>query len=178
MTAPEFSRLVDVRQSAGKHLHLEASEAERLALARRFALQRIDSLEADLDLDRYGETVDVSGRLRADLVQSCAISGEDLPQRIDEPVALRFIPAGDAQSQDLDLEIDSGQRDEVEYEGSEFDIGEAMAQSLALAIDPFATGPNAEEARKKAGLGGEAASGPFAALARLKPKPGTDGGAG
>jgi hypothetical protein len=43
-----------------------------------------------------------------------------------------------------------------------------MAQSLALAIDPYATGPEAERVRKEAGLLGEAASGPFAALAALK----------
>ncbi len=49
-----------------------------------------------------------------------------------------------------------------------FDLGEAVAQSLALAIDPYAVGPSAEQARKDAGLGDEAASGPFAALAGLK----------
>jgi hypothetical protein len=43
-----------------------------------------------------------------------------------------------------------------------------VAQSLSLAVDPYAAGPNAEQARKDAGLGDEAASGPFAALAALK----------
>lgn len=169
MTAPEFSRLVDVRQADRKHMRLEASETERAALARRFGLVRIERLEAELDLDRDGSNVGVSGRLSADIVQSCAVSGEDLPVAIDEPLAMRFIPAT-AASADEDLEIDSAGIDEIEYEGSEFDLGEAVAQSLALLIDPFATGPNAEEARREAGLDDETASGPFAALAALKPK--------
>ena len=51
---------------------------------------------------------------------------------------------------------------------SALDLGEAIAQSLALAVDPFATGPGAEQARKEAGLMDEGAAGPFAALAALK----------
>lgn len=171
MTAPEFSRLVDVRQADRKHMRLEANEAERAALARRFGLVRIDRLESDLDLDRDGAIVSVSGRLAAHIVQSCAVSGEDLAQAIDEAVDLRFIPAGAAQAGDADMEIDSAERDEIEYQGSQFDLGEAMAQSLALAVDPFATGPDAEETRRSAGLLGEGESGPFAALAALRKKP-------
>lgn len=170
MNGPEFSRLADVRQSDRKHMRLEAGEAERAGLARRFGLVRIDRLEAELDLDRDGSNVDVSGRLLADIVQSCAVSGEDLPVAIDEPLTLRFVPASSATMSEEEQEIDSDEIDEIEYEGSEFDLGEAVAQSLALAIDPFATGPQAEEARRAAGLGDEAASGPFAALAALKPK--------
>jgi hypothetical protein len=43
-----------------------------------------------------------------------------------------------------------------------------VAQSLALAIDPYAVGPNAEQARKDGGLLDPGAAGPFAALAALK----------
>ena len=167
MTTPEFSRPVDVRQADRKHMRLEARDAERIALARRFGLVRIDRLEAELDLDRDGSNVGVSGGLVADIVQSCAVSGEDLPVKIDQPLALRFVPYA-AAGADEDLEIDSAEIDEIEYQGSEFDLGEAVAQSLALMIDPFATGPQAEQARRDAGLGDEAGSGPFAALAKLK----------
>ena len=67
-------------------------------------------------------------------------------------------------------ELDAKACDEIEYSGTSFDLGEAVAQSLALVIDPFAVGPNAEEARRKAGLIGEEAAGPFAALAKLTKK--------
>ena len=49
------------------------------------------------------------------------------------------------------------------------DLGEAVAQSFGLALDPYATGPDAETTRRDAGIVAESApSGPFAALAALK----------
>ena len=45
----------------------------------------------------------------------------------------------------------------------------AVAQSLALAIDPFLTGPEADEARRTAGIGTPEEQGPFAALKGLNP---------
>ena len=111
--------------------------------------------------------MEATGRLRADIVQSCAVSGEDLPVGIDEPLALRFVPETD-HPPEQDSELDPGPWDEIEYAGESFDLGEAVAQTLALAIDPFAIGPEAERARREAGLLDEAATGPFAALAALK----------
>ena len=114
--------------------------------------------------------VSATGRLNADIVQTCAISGDDLPVRIDEPVALRFVPAADTHRPDEEVELDADALDEIEYQGTQFDLGEELAQGLAVAIDPFLAGPNAEEARRKAGLSDETANGPFAALAGLKAK--------
>lgn len=166
---PEFSRTVDVRQAEGKQMKLTADEAERAALARRFGLVRIDRLEADVLLRREGQGAEATGRLKADIVQSCAVSGEDLSARIDEPLALRFAPAREHRAE-VDAELDSDDPDEIEFEGTEFDLGEAVSQSLSLAIDPFAVGPDAEEARRVAGLANEGASGPFAALAAMRKK--------
>ena len=76
-------------------------------------------------------------------------------------------PGAEGASED-EIEITADDCDEIEYEGMTFDLGEAVAQSLGLAIDPFAEGPEADAARQKHGLAGEEASGPFAALAALK----------
>lgn len=168
MTSPEFSRVFDVRQSEGKAVRLVPNEAERAALARRFGLVSIARIEADIVLTRDGLAVDAKGRLSADFVQSCAVSGEDLPVSVDEPLTFRFVPESTGHTPDEELELDVGDLDEIEYSGTSFDLGEAVAQSLALAIDPFAVGPDAEEARRRAGIVGEGASGPFAALAALK----------
>ena len=75
-----------------------------------------------------------------------------------------------ALTREAEIELGADDLDEIEYSGTQFDLGEAVAQSLALAIDPFAVGPGAEEARQRAGIVGEEASGPFAALAALKKK--------
>lgn len=166
----EFTRIYDLRQLPGTPVHLVASAEERAALARRFGLVAINRLEAEVSLEREGPTARATGRLGADIVQSCAVSGEDLPVRIDEPVALRFVPPGPATTPDEEVELDAEACDEIELSGTGLDLGEAVAQGLSLAIDPFATGPGAEEARRKAGLIDEAASGPFAALGALKKK--------
>lgn len=162
----ELSRPIDLRQIIDKPVAIKATEAERAALARRFAVVRVDRLEADVALDVDGEAVNAKGRLRAAVVQSCAVSGEDLPVTIDEPFALRFVP--ETESAATEVELEARELDEIPYSGTAFDLGEAVAQSLALAIDPYAVGPNAERARKEAGLLDQAAAGPFAALAALK----------
>jgi len=166
VTESEFPRPIDRRQITARPVRLEATEPEREALARRFGLVSISRLEAELELAADGEAVDARGRLSARIVQSCAVSGEDLPVAIDEPLTLRFVPEQAVTEEEIELE--ESDLDEIPYTGTAFDLGEAVAQSLALAIDPYAVGPNAEQARKDAGLSDEAASGPFAALAALK----------
>jgi uncharacterized metal-binding protein YceD (DUF177 family) len=166
VSGPEFSRPIDLRQIFTKPVALEATAAERAALARRFALVRIDRLESAAELEIDGEAVNAKGRLRAVIVQSCAISGEDLAVVIDEPLALRFVPETPATAEEI--ELDGRALDEIPFDGQVFDLGEAVAQSLALAIDPFAVGPEADRVRQEAGLLDEAAAGPFAALAALK----------
>jgi len=164
---PEFTRPIDVRQTEGQQQHLVASKAECAALAKRFGLVRIDRLEADLDLHRSDREVEARGRLRADFVQSCAVSAEDLPVSVDEEILFRFVPATSGHAPDEEIELDADACDEIEYEGSHIDLGEAVAQSVALAIDPYRTGPNADTVRKAVGLGTPEDSGPFAALKGL-----------
>jgi uncharacterized metal-binding protein YceD (DUF177 family) len=169
MSTSEFSRKFDVRQAEGKAVRLEANEAERAALAGRFALVRVDRLEADLLLNRPEErVVEVRGTLQADFVQPCAVSAEDIPVSVRESLFLRFVPESTDHAPDEELEIDADDCDEIEYSGTHFDLGEAVAQSLGLAIDPYLTGPQAEAARKAAGIGTPEDQGPFAALKGLK----------
>jgi Uncharacterized ACR, COG1399. len=168
MSDLEFSRPFDVRQAEGKQPHLKARPAECDALARRFDLVRVESLSADIDLVRKDRVVEAHGRLRAEIVQSCAISAEDLQVTIDEPLYFRFVPANTARVADEEIELSAEDCDEIEYTGTHFDLGEAVAQSLGLAIDPYLTGPQADAARKAAGIGTPEESGPFAALKALK----------
>lgn len=164
----EFSRTYDPRLLPGSAIQLEASAAERAALSKRFGLVRIDALTAEIELERAERGARAKGRLRAAVVQSCSVSGEDLPVSIDEPVSLHFVPARGPSAPDEEIELEAQELDEIEFNGSLFDLGEELAQTLAVAIDPYAVGPNAEEARHKAGLLDKATSGPFAALAALK----------
>lgn len=170
--APEFSRPFDLRGITTEPVRLEASEAERAALATRFGLRSIDRLAAVLSLDAEGDEIAATGTLSAAFVQSCAVSGDDLPMQIEDEITVRFVPSEslEASNEDEEIELDEDELDEIGYEGTSFDLGEAVAQSLALAIDPYATGPHADEARRQHGLVEEGeADGPMAeALRRLK----------
>lgn len=170
MTAPEYSHMIDLRQINDEPIVLEPGEAERRRLAGRFGITAINTMRADLKMTLDGNKIEAKGHLAADIIQMCAISGEDFPVRISEPIALRFVPQVQDYNPDEEIEISADDCDEIEYEGASFDLGEAIAQSLALAIDPFAEGPNANKARVEHKLGGDVASGAFAALSAFKTK--------
>ncbi len=165
----EFSHLIDRRHLKAAPEQLLANATERAALAQRFGLVSIARLAASLTLVADGEAVNASGRLEADFIQPCAISGEDLPTRINQPITLRFVPARPDLAVDAEITLDDAILDEIEYPGTVFDLGEALAQSMALAIDPYAAGPQAEAVRTRHGLSDEGPKGALAeALAALK----------
>ena len=167
MSASEFPRPIDRRHLPARPLHLEANEAERAALAERFGIVSIERLVADVTLTTDGEAIDADGSLEADIVQTCAVSGDELAVEIREPIVLRFVPdRGTPEAEEVELEED--ELDEIPFAGHVFDLGEAVAQTLSLAIDPYAVGPEAETVRKEKGLLDESETGPFAALAALK----------
>ena len=152
MSASEMSRLVKLRQIDGDPRHVEASPEERAALAKRFGVVAINRLVADVALEREVDEIAASGRFEAELVQTCGISGEDFPVRIGEPFAFRFVPEAERGPTEEEVELDETDLDDIEYSGDAIDIGEAVAQSLGLAIDPYAEGPNAEVVRRQAGI--------------------------
>ena len=170
MIEPEFSRIIDLRHATDAPVLLEPDADERRRLAGRFGISAIDSKHAKVTLLLEGAKVVASGRLVAAIVQPCAISGEDFPVAIDEPVNLRFVLPTQEHTPDEEVEITADACDEIEYDGQTLDLGEAIAQTLALAIDPFAEGPEADRARAEHNLAGDGSSGAFAALAALKKK--------
>lgn len=168
----EFSRPIDLRAIPRQAVEVSADEAERAALARRFDIVSISLLKASAEFEECASGVEVSGRIEAELVQSCAISGEEFPVRIAADYRLRFIPEAEYEAAlaeaGEEVELTSDDLDTIAYTGSTIDLGEAIAQTLALEIDPYAEGPNADAARAEYGLSTPEASGPFAALQALK----------
>ncbi|MGQ0660348.1 MAG: YceD family protein [Sphingosinicella sp.] len=173
MTEPEFSRAIrlDTLGAAPRTLTIAAEATERAALARRFGLLALDSLEAELSLAAEGEVVTLTGRLLAKATQACIASGAPVPAAIDEPIALAFRPAPTAGQPDEEIELGQNDMEVMFHDGAAIDVGEAVAQSLALALDPYPRAPDAEAALNEAGVKSETEAGPFAALAALKAKP-------
>jgi uncharacterized metal-binding protein YceD (DUF177 family) len=156
VSAPELSRLVKVRPLPGEVIVIEASEAERTALATRFGISAVEGLRAEVRLEAKPSAIRATGHLTAAILQPCAVSGEDFAVSISEPLDLRFIEASTrpkpGADEEIEIELEADDCDEIDYTGDMFDLGEAVAQSLGLAIDPYAEGPGAEAARKAAGI--------------------------
>lgn len=163
MTALEFSRPLRVSTvpAAGMAWRLEANAAECAALAARLGLLALHGFSAELRLKpETAGGVAVEGHIAASLEQACVVSLEPVPQRLHEELRLRIIPEGQEPSEDPDA------MDEVEVVNGMAELGEVMAQHLALALDPY---PRLEGAVLPEHGAGDEERGPFAALRRLRP---------
>lgn len=152
----------------GDRIDLSAGEAERASVAKRLGLQSLGRLEAHATLARDGALVRVEGRLRAALQQSCVATGEPVAEHVDEPFAIVFRPEPREGRPDEEVELGPEDCDVVFYEGTEIDLGTAVADTLALSVDPYPRSAGAEAALREAGILSEEQAGPFAALAKLK----------
>lgn len=173
MTRPEFSRVRRVdglgREPASDRI--EADAAERAALAERFGLLSVDSLAAEVTLIRDGEIVTLTGRVRADVVQACVASEAPVPATVDEPLLIRFLPSAMLTASGAEeVELSDPDCDVIGYAGAGIDIGDAVAETMALALDPFPRSPHADAVLRAAGVISEEEAGPFGALAGLKDK--------
>ena len=173
-TTPEFSRTVRVDQIArhAQGVTIAADAAEREALARRFNLLALDRLEADYGLTEEGGAIVARGRVRADLAQPCVATGVPVPERVDTDFLLRFVPEGASEGEGEELEIDSEDCDVIGFDGQMIDMGEAVAETVALAMTPYPRSPQADDYLREAGVLSEEQASPFAALLGLKDKKG------
>lgn len=174
---PEFSRTIDAEtiSESPRQIEIAADETERRRLAGRFGLKAIDSLAAQLRLARRAGIIHADGRVDADVVQSCVVTDAPLPVHIDAPLSVRFLPNGHGDSGEDEVELSAEDCDTLPIAGGKMDIGELVAETLALSLDPFPRSAGADEALREMNLGGEADAGPFAALKSLKDRMEKDG---
>lgn len=172
MSEPELSRPVraDTLGAAPRVVQIEAKPGERQALARRFGLRALDSLEAEVSLHRANEDIVGRGRLSAQVVQACVVTGEPVPARIEEEFDLLFRPEPTEGAGEDEVELGEDELDVMFYDGALVDAGEAVAQTLALNLEPYPRAGGAAEALQEAGVQDEGSAGPFGALAGLKDK--------
>ena len=153
----------------GTRIDLVATDTERADLAARLGLITLDRLAAHCALHQEGASIRVTGRIKAALTQACVASGEPLPAYVDEAFELHFQPEP-VRTPDDEIELSGNELDVVFHDGTAIDLGDAIADTLAVSLDPYPRGPNAEAALQEAGVLSEEQAGPFAALAALKGK--------
>jgi uncharacterized metal-binding protein YceD (DUF177 family) len=151
----------------GDRIDLVASEAERRTVAERLGLESIDRLDAHAVLSRKGALVEAHGRVLSSLTQSCVITGDPVPAHVDEAFDIVFMPEPEAARSEEEVELGAADCDVVFHDGSTIDLGAAIADTLALSLDPYPRSAGAEAALKEAGVLSEGEAGPFGALAAL-----------
>jgi hypothetical protein len=159
---------------AGLHRKLEASAAERQAMAEVAGVREVVSAHADFDVvPRSGGRVQVTGRVRARIAQTCVVTLDPIESEIDEEVDLTFAP--EAEARRLEDLIEEGQDDEEPAEVSDppeaivngiIDLGRIATDGLFLAIDPYPRKPGVVFEAEVTVLGPE--DHPFAALKALQ----------
>jgi uncharacterized metal-binding protein YceD (DUF177 family) len=165
----EFAHRLPLNQIRdGERIDLIADDAERRLIADRLDLRGLDRLEAHATLERKGEIVRARGRLKASLCQSCVVTDEPVDAHADEAFDIYFLPEPKTDSPDEEVELVEADCDVVFHDGAAIDLGSAIADTLALAVDPYPRSAGAEAALREAGVLSEAEAGPFAALAKLK----------
>lgn len=166
---PEFSRPIPIDTiGAGAASHsVEADTEECTALAARFELKSIEGLSAEAEIRRDGPAIYAKGFARAKVTQNCIATGNLVANKVEAEFDLRFLPES-AQPREEEIELSADECETMPYADGAIDLGEAAAQTVALALDPFPRSENAGQALQEAGVISEEEAGPFGALKGLR----------
>jgi uncharacterized metal-binding protein YceD (DUF177 family) len=169
-TAPEFSRPIDLSRigSVETAHEIGANEEERTALARRFGLLGLDRLSARVMLRRTqgGSALRLKAHFEADVTQACVVTLEPVQSHIADDFTVFYAkaPAGS----EVTIDPDGESVIEPLPEGP-LDIGEAVAQELAVALDPYPHAPGASlDSAWRPEEAAEESPKPFAELTKLQ----------
>lgn len=162
-SAPPFSDTLRINQiGAGVTRRLEPDIEARGRIARALDLQALDAFVAELTVAPAREGWTLTGRLRAEAVQTCGVTLEPLPQSIDADFSIGLIEAPETvETVEIDVSMDDESPDWIE--DGRIDLGQYAVEQLALNLDPFPRKPGAAFVPPDA----SAEVSPFAALRRL-----------
>ncbi len=140
---PEFSRLITPSELGARTLtlDLEADARERGALAARFGLVELSSFRARVSAKwvRGGRYLRLAGRIEAELIQTCVVTLEPVPGSVDEGFEALYYPETTA----ADNAGEPIEEDAEPLISDSLDVGETVAEGLALAIEPYPRKPGA-----------------------------------
>ncbi len=183
---PEFSRVVDTETITddGQELTIDADADERARLAERFGLTGLESFSAELSLtpEKGGRLIRLTGSFQAAVAQTCVVTLEPLECKI-KGLLDRLYDTSLEEAGGIEEIFDVEAEDPPEpVQDGVINVGEAVAEQLALEIDPFPRKPGVSFADVSSGPGKgdmpplegkkkpESPRNPFAVLEKLKKK--------
>lgn len=170
MQIQPFSRLFDVSRLGDgntRHEHVEATPEECDRMARFLGTVAVRRLKADVALTRRDRQVRAEFHVRAEIVQTCVVTLDDLDTALDEEFTLIFDP--DVRpSGEFDEPLSVTDDDPPEPLVDEMvDVGVAVGEMMALVLDPWPRKPGAEIDSDLVAVQSLSTS-PFAVLKSLK----------
>lgn len=164
----EFGYLIDVDEidAEGQTVAFSLDDVQRAQLAARLGLQSLQRLDVAAQVRRRDDgTVIARGTIRATVVQSCVVTLDPVEAAIEEPFEVCYVPAGNGEGPEREIEIGADDDDIETFDGSTIDLGRTAVEYLALAIDPYPRRQGAEFSPETSENGD---SSPFAVLAKLR----------
>jgi uncharacterized metal-binding protein YceD (DUF177 family) len=147
---------------------VEANAVEREAVRAALDVRAVEQIGADGRIEGLaGGRYRFRGMVTARLTQACVVTLDDVPGRIEAPIAVEFRPNDLLDDADMDFEAE----DDIEpiMKGTTLETGRVVYEILAANLDPYPRAPGADtEPRVTTTEPADGAAGPFAALAKLK----------
>ncbi|WP_027288889.1 YceD family protein [Rhodovibrio salinarum] len=174
----EFSRKLRLDKLAGGPIErtLEAKPEECRQLRDRFGLVDLMALSGTVTVSRLIDSplIRVEGSFQAQVRQTCVVKLEPFDAEVAESfVQLYTLDPAAAEAEEGEVFVALDEDDTPEpLTGDSLDLGEVLAEQLALALDPHPRAPDATFDPERYGVGpdeeDEAADNPFAVLRHLK----------
>jgi len=147
--AGPFSRVVrvDALPREGQNVTIEATPAEREALASFLELPAVAALTATLTLEPQGrDGARVTGSVHGECTRTCVVSLDPFQATMDEAVDVRFAPEARTDSRSPAHRETRAASLEEEDEpdpliDGKIDIGALAAEFFALGLDPYPRKP-------------------------------------
>ncbi len=163
--------VAEISESAGLHRDIEAGDTERQQIAATAGLRELPRFGASFDLvHASGGLIHVSGRVRAQVGQTCVVTLEPLTSEFDEAIDVTFAPevreTAAAKDPHDGNEDPLGEDPPEPIVNGEIDLGALATEFLLLGLDPYPRKPDAVFEPLVQPV--DPADHPFAALAALK----------
>jgi uncharacterized metal-binding protein YceD (DUF177 family) len=145
---PGFSRIIcrDDVPVAGLNYTLTADPRVREILTKRFDLLSLDRFEAQVEIlpwRKFG--LRITCTFQAELTQACVVSLAPVPDTIQESFSLCFLPVKPTKEGEREVAVNPLEEEPPEVlEEEGFDLGEVIAEQLALVLKPYPRAPGAE----------------------------------
>lgn len=142
-----FTLAVEDIQAEPKVYSLKALNRQLVDITERFKLVALSSFcaEVSVNSDAKAKAIWIRGVITADLIQQCVVTLGDVPEQIEENFELMLVSPEMAEKLDEnEVYLDAEAPDYDAFEGSVLPIGEIVAQTLSVLMDPYPKQQGAE----------------------------------